>query len=241
MRRQPQFTPTSGAIAEENEDGASDGGGKKPKSATEMIARGLTAVEVEKRKLEDKLTEQKSSKLWIKRTLANLLLVTSSSTAALARALLNYCGDVSIHKLITLGLFVHSVRDKIKPILALMITKFTALAVGISIAKARDAIEHMRDTLKAIMAKIAESLVSLAAGNLALRISTATSSTHATTTDAPAREVSVPEETSTSTGEPTLMGLDCLGNAASASRKHGTQGHVRLGACAHGQRRLPRH
>ena len=69
MRRQPQFTPTSGAIAEENEDGASDGGAKKSKSATEMIARGLAAAEVEKRKLEDKLTEQKSSKLWIKRTL----------------------------------------------------------------------------------------------------------------------------------------------------------------------------
>ena len=56
--------------------------------------------------------------MWIKRTLAKLLLVTSSSISALTRALLNYCGDVSIHKLITLGLLVvHSMGDKIRPLL----------------------------------------------------------------------------------------------------------------------------
>ena len=65
-----------------------------------------------------------------------------------------------------------------------------------SATKARDAVEHMRNTLKAIMAKVVERLISLAAGNLALRISATTPSAEATTTDAPAREMGAPEEAS---------------------------------------------
>ena len=167
-----------------------------------MFARGLAAAEVEKRKLEEKLTKEKSSKLWVMRTLAKLILTTSSSAAAMVAAVINYCGDLSIHKLVTLALLMYTTGDKVKPLLKLAIARLSIVVVNMSVSQARGAVLQLRGALTTLITKLVESLFTFAAGKLTLRIATSARSAESSAVvsavraaPAPGTPVSMPAST----------------------------------------------
>ena len=184
MRRQPQFTPRTDSIAEEND--APSGGGKK-QNATELLGRSIVAVESEKRKFKDKLEKQKASKFWLIRSIATLALTGGGCIHSLASVVTEYCSELTLHQLMTLSLLIYSSHGKVTPMIKLLVSKLSNMMVNASVAQARSLLEQVRGAMTsllcAVLAKAALTTTKMCRPFAALSTSTTPSAVPATHAD----------------------------------------------------------
>ena len=153
MRRQPLFTPTSVSIPEETV--ASAGGvNNNNLSSSELMGRSIVAAESEKRKLETKLKKQMSSKYWLMRTMASILLSTGGCARSMVETVGEYCSELTLHQLMTLCLLIYSSYGKVSPVIKLLVSKLSSMMLNASVIQASSLLQHARSTASALLVSL---------------------------------------------------------------------------------------
>ena len=123
--RQPRFTPTTDSIPEENAD-SSSGGGSMLHSSMELLGRAIVAAESEKRVIKSKLLKKSMSKYKLLRLLSKFMLSSMTCSNMIIAAVADYCSEMTLHQLMTLGLLLYSSADKLRPLVAIVINKLSS-------------------------------------------------------------------------------------------------------------------
>ena len=74
------------------------------------MGRSIVAMESEKRKLAGKLKKEMSSKYWLMRVMANIMLSTGGCARMVVTMVTEYCSELTLHQLVTLSAHLLLVR-----------------------------------------------------------------------------------------------------------------------------------
>lgn len=118
------------------------------------MGRNIVAVESEKRKFEAKLKKQMSSKYWLMRTLASVMLSTGGCARMMMATVADYCSELRLHQLMTLCLLIYSSYGKVSPMVKLLVSKLSAMLLNVSLIQASSLLQHVRSTVSTLLVSL---------------------------------------------------------------------------------------
>jgi len=156
--RQPRFTPTTDSIPEENAD-SSSGGGSMLHSSMELLGRAIVAAESEKRVIRSKLLKKSMSKYKLLRLLSKFMLSSMTCSNMIIAAVADYCSEMTLHQLMTLGLLLYSSADKLRPLVAIVINKLSSAMLRFASDSTKSALARARASAAALLCSLLSKLM----------------------------------------------------------------------------------
>ena len=190
--RQPQFTPSSGVISEEDD---TSGGGviSSRASPTELACRAAAGIEEKTRKMEDKLKKIKNSQWWVMRVISQILLSSAGCFGTIVTLVVNYCSNLTLQNLTTLALVGYVSAPMAKPWAKLLLTKLSSMMLQASIVQTKSVLDGLQSSIRAVLCSVLVNVITAISTKICVQpVVLSTSTTPTNTAQAAPASGSVP-------------------------------------------------